>query len=121
MWQFFVSLLYFTTNALLTCICINKEWQSYTVKRKALRVSSPVGLQRSTYFVSLPARYALPMMGLWALLHWMVSQGLFLLQVDVLNPNGVYVGEKAFLGQSPWPLTAGNHPPAQDQYQFSSP
>ena len=40
------------------------------------------GQQRSTYFLQLPYRFALPLMLLSGVLHWLVSQSIFLVSVD---------------------------------------
>jgi hypothetical protein len=76
--QTIVSFLYFTYNGLFTCMAAGAEYSSYGRKRKGLRVSqSPQGNQRTTYFLQLPYRFAIPLMILSALLHWLVSQSIF--------------------------------------------
>ncbi|KAH7070508.1 hypothetical protein BKA63DRAFT_78380 [Paraphoma chrysanthemicola] len=103
MWQVFLSVLYMSINALLTCFCVENEWQSCASKRKALRVSSPKGEQRSTYFLSLPWRYGLPLATTSALLHWTLSQSIFLTALATYRPEG-FNNELLFLGSSPRPL-----------------
>lgn len=79
-----LSLLYFTYNGLFTSMLLGFEWSQYAHKRKGLRVSSePSGAQRSTYFLQLPYRYSLPLMGLSGILHWLVSQSIFLVAIDL--------------------------------------
>ena len=81
--QTVLSLLYFCCNGLLTAMCLAHEWSSYAVARKGLRVSSKtLGKQRSTYFLSLPARYAVPMILAGIVLHWLASQSIFLITVE---------------------------------------
>lgn len=63
------------------------EWSDYAVERKGLRVSTtPRGAQRSTYFLSLPYRYGLLLVAFSALLHWLISQSLFLVSVQAYGP-----------------------------------
>ncbi|KAF2824800.1 hypothetical protein CC86DRAFT_295957 [Ophiobolus disseminans] len=100
MWQLLVSLLYINTNALLTCFCVESEWQSFSRKPKSLRVTSPTGQQRSTYFLSLPWRYSLPLMGIFTTLHWTLSQAIFLTVVTTYKPES-YHHDMIFLGTSP--------------------
>ena len=50
--------------------------------KKTLRVSSPEGMQRSTYFLSLPLKYSISLMALSTVLHWLISQSLFLVQTS---------------------------------------
>lgn len=53
--------------------------------RKPLRVSSPKGFQRSTYFLELPFKYSIPLVVFSAMLSWLASQSLFLVQIDILD------------------------------------
>lgn len=101
-WQTGVSMIYFYANALLTCLLVNQEWQHYAEARKPLRVSVPALGQRSTYFLSLPWRYAVPMQLLWVLLHWSLSQSCFLFAVENYF-YGQAITETPFLATSPWP------------------
>ncbi|ODM15442.1 hypothetical protein SI65_09045 [Aspergillus cristatus] len=80
------SMIYFTTNAIFSIMVLSAEWNSYAPQRKGLRVSTaPKGSQRSTYFLSLPYRYALPLLVLSTLLHWLISQSLFLVSVEMYD------------------------------------
>lgn len=59
------------------------EWSQYAVQRKGLRVSAqPRGAQRSTYFLSLPYRNAIPFIILSTLMHWLMSESLFLVMIE---------------------------------------
>lgn len=74
-----LSFVYFAYNGLLTSISTALEWEAYAGKRKGLRVSGkPQGEQRSTYFLQLPYRIALPLMVTSRVLHRLVSQSLFM-------------------------------------------
>ncbi|PVH98584.1 hypothetical protein DM02DRAFT_615710 [Periconia macrospinosa] len=84
-----LSFLYFTYNGLFTCMLLGHEWSTYAHNQKGLRVSRPpAGSQRSTYFLQLPYRFALPLMTLSSILHWLVSQSIFLVAIDVYDFNG---------------------------------
>ncbi|KAF1972724.1 hypothetical protein BU23DRAFT_534554 [Bimuria novae-zelandiae CBS 107.79] len=84
-----LSFLYFSYNGLFTAMLLGYEWVSYAHQRKGLRVSrTPEGAQRSTYFLQLPYRFALPLMGLGGALHWLVSQSIFLVAIDVYAFDG---------------------------------
>ncbi|KAF2491784.1 hypothetical protein BU16DRAFT_574727 [Lophium mytilinum] len=80
--QLILSLLYFTLNGLATAMYNAYEWSRYARARKGLRVSTPRGEQRSTYFLSLPYRVAMPLMAASGVLHWLVSQSLFLVVIE---------------------------------------
>ncbi|XHG03465.1 hypothetical protein AWENTII_006769 [Aspergillus wentii] len=84
--QTIFSLIYFTINAMFSIMVLSAEWNDYALHRKGLRVSTaPKGSQRDTYFLSLPYRYALPLLVLSTLLHWLISQSLFLVNVEMYD------------------------------------
>ena len=77
--QLVLSMLYFTLYQLLISMLSAKEWSEFGYHRKGLRVSDVArGAQRSTHFLNLPYRYILPLLAVSTLLHWLVSQSLFL-------------------------------------------
>lgn len=76
--QLVLTFAYFSYNALFTSICLTREWTTYATKRNGLRLSSPTqGDQRSTFFLQLPHRIAIPLMLVAGLLHWLASQAIF--------------------------------------------
>jgi len=81
--QTVLSFLYFSCNGLLTSMLLAHEWSGYALTRKGLRVSGrPQGDQRSTYFLQLPFRYAIPLVLFGTILHWLASQSIFLITVE---------------------------------------
>ena len=87
--QIILSAIYFSYNGLFTCMFLGHEWASYAHHRKGLRVSrAPDGAQRSTYFLQLPYRVSLPLMGLSGFLHYLVSQSIFFVAVDIYEVDG---------------------------------
>lgn len=87
--QIGLSLAYLLYNDLLTRMMVSREWFSYSMHRKGLRVSRPVGQQRSTYFLQLPLRYSLPLMTVFALSHWVLSESFFVVLVKELDYTGM--------------------------------
>ena len=83
--QLLLSCLYFAYNGLWTYMLVSQEWLSYAQEKKGLRVTSPRGKQRSTYTLQLPYRYGIPLMIISGLLHWLVSQSIYLLDIDAYN------------------------------------
>lgn len=78
--QVVVSGLYLLYNNLLTVLLIAEEWNGFILQRKTLRLSSPRGIQRSSYFLSLPYAYGIPLIVISGVLHWMISQSIFVIQ-----------------------------------------
>ena len=85
--QLLLSILYFLYNGMYTCMMAASEWSRFALQRKGLRVSSPHRSQRSTYWLQLPWLYSLPLSIAAAVLHWLVSQSIFLVKVDVYDPH----------------------------------
>lgn len=84
--QVILSAIYYTYNGLWTTFCTGLEWSRYSRSRKGLRVSTdPRGSQRSSYFLELPYRIAIPLLVLSGVLHWLTSQSLFLVSVLEMN------------------------------------
>ncbi|PYI36773.1 hypothetical protein BP00DRAFT_462468 [Aspergillus indologenus CBS 114.80] len=79
--QLGLSVLYFLTNGAVTGMLLDAELQRYATRRRALRCSWPRGPQRSTYYLTLPYRYSIPLLAGSAALHWLVSQSFFFVYV----------------------------------------
>lgn len=86
--QVIVSCLYFAINTVFTSMVSADEWARFITHRKALRTTDPLGQQRSTYWLSLPWTYALPVAVASSILHWLISQSLFVSRTEVLNVEG---------------------------------
>jgi hypothetical protein len=86
--QTILSFLYLNLNGLLTSMWLASEWSDFASERKTLRVSHPKGIQRSTHFLQLPYKIALPLMVIAGVLHWLLSQSIFLAVVAEYSPTG---------------------------------
>ena len=86
--QTILSFLYLTYNSVFTCMLSGHEWSLFGHHYRTLRVTSPRPGQRSTYWLQIPYAYAIPLMALSALLHWLTSQSIFLARVDIWDPFG---------------------------------
>ena len=90
--QIIFSFLYYTYNMLMTAAISASEWDQFSLRRKGLRVSGAhhqrESAQRSTYFLQLPYRYGIPLVTLSAVLHWLISQSIFPLSVDIYDRTG---------------------------------
>ena len=87
-WQFYSSILYLIVNNLLSSMLLAKEWDGYIKNTKTLRVSHPVGIQQSSFFLSMPLKYGVPLVGSMALLHFCVSQSIFVTRLVQYMSNG---------------------------------
>jgi hypothetical protein len=64
------------------------EYSRFTSTPKSLRTTDPRGLQRSTYWLSLPWTYGLPLAISSSFLHYLISQSLFISRTEILDPYG---------------------------------
>ncbi|KAI4599922.1 hypothetical protein KJ359_001658 [Pestalotiopsis sp. 9143b] len=88
--QLLVTVIYLFYNSMLSTFLVQREFSLMhkPEKRKPLRVSEPMGIQRSSYFISLPLRYGIPLYATSGLMHWLVSQSLFLARITAVDPDG---------------------------------
>lgn len=80
--QAICSFLYLAYNGLFTCMLLSDEWSRYFLRPKPLRVTTPHGQQRSKHYLQLPFAYSIPLLAASALLHWIISESIFLARVD---------------------------------------
>jgi hypothetical protein len=81
--QVLASFIYLTYNGLFTCMLAGREWAKYAVRRAPLRVTIPKPGQRSTHFLELPFRFSIPILGASSLLHWFISESIFVVRIAV--------------------------------------
>lgn len=88
--QLVLSIVYVMYNAMMSTMLVQREFSLLykTVKRKPLRVSEPIGIQRSSYFISLPLRYGVPLYITSGVMHFLLSQSLFLARITALYTDG---------------------------------
>ena len=85
--QLLVSYVYITINNIFTCMLAGREWMQFATHQQPLRVTSPIGQQRSTYWLQLPYHYSLPLLAISSILGWLASQSLFVVRVAVRDEN----------------------------------
>ncbi|KAF2193112.1 hypothetical protein K469DRAFT_715150 [Zopfia rhizophila CBS 207.26] len=83
------TFIYLAYNSLFSRMLSAREWSRFSIRRKALRISGvPIGSQKSSRMLSLPGRYAVCLIMFSAVVHWLLSQSLFLVWVDGVNVRG---------------------------------
>ncbi|KAI9700609.1 MAG: hypothetical protein M1836_001976 [Candelina mexicana] len=87
--QIIVSYIYLAYNNLFTHMLATAEVMSYSTSRKHLRVAFSRGKQRSRKFLQIPYKYGIPIMTASIILHWLISQSLFLVRVTVYDYKGI--------------------------------
>lgn len=103
--QTIFSFLYLLYNSIFTCMLLAEEWDKFSHQRQTLRVTSPTGAQRSTYFLQLPYRYSLPLIVGSGAMHWIISQSIFFVQIYDIDGTGDY--SVSAVGYSPIAIILG--------------
>lgn len=88
--QFLLSTVYMLSNTVLSTFLVQLEFSRMCQehRRKPLRVSEPIGIQRGSYFISLPLRYGVPLYVTSSVLHWTISESLFLAKITSVKADG---------------------------------
>lgn len=94
--QLALSAIYVLVNTYLTKLCLTLEWNEFGKRKRYLRVTSPVGEQRSTHFLQLPYRYAIPLTVFSGTLHWLTSQSLFLQRLEMRDGKGDLIPKESY-------------------------
>ncbi|KAJ5961043.1 uncharacterized protein N7479_008193 [Penicillium vulpinum] len=81
--QLVITVSYFFYNSVLTSMLATAEYSSYGESSKPLRVTWPVkdSEQQSTYWLSMPYQYGVPLMVIYMVLHWLISQSVFYVRI----------------------------------------
>jgi hypothetical protein len=65
-----------------------RDWVNFGHGRKTLRVSHPQGIQRKILFIFMPLKYGLPIMAVFAIEHWLISQSVFVIRILLFDFDG---------------------------------
>ncbi|CAG8089854.1 unnamed protein product [Penicillium salamii] len=98
--QALISIIYSVYNNTLTRLLLASEYNQYAIEQRPLRVSFPTGKQRSTYWLSIPYRYTVPLLTLFTLAHWLSSQAFSLVQIVPINIQGEHDRSRVMVGVS---------------------
>lgn len=86
--QILVSYIYLAYNTLYTYMLSTAELVGYSTRPHFLGVQWPKGKQRSRGFLQLPYAYSWGLMTASTLLHWLISESLFLVRIAVFDYYG---------------------------------
>ncbi|OQE46496.1 hypothetical protein PENCOP_c001G06293 [Penicillium coprophilum] len=103
--QLVITVSYFFYNSVLTSMLATAEYSSYGASSKPLRVTWPIkdSTQQSTYWLSMPYQYGVPLMVAYMILHWLISQSIFYARVTMYDWAGQQIDEYSInsLGHRP--------------------
>ncbi|CAG8898361.1 unnamed protein product [Penicillium egyptiacum] len=103
--QLIITVSYFFYNSVLTSMLATAEYSSYGASPNPLRVTWPIkdSMQRSTYWLSMPYQYGVPLLVVYMILHWLISQSIFYVRVMAYDWIGrpIYQFSVSSLGYNP--------------------
>ncbi|KAI8279814.1 hypothetical protein K4K56_012524 [Colletotrichum sp. SAR 10_98] len=79
-------------NVIYTRMFMAREWTSYSLNLKPLRVSAPKGQQQSEPFLEIPLPYAVAMQAAGLLVHWLCANSVYAIIIEPLEaipPNQI--------------------------------
>lgn len=86
--QFLYSLLYLLLIYNLTLVSMEHEWGKWELERRRPRCTIVSGRPfEQSYFLQLPSRVLLPMMGFAALMHWLLGQAISTIETIYTDPE----------------------------------
>lgn len=86
--QIFLAAVWLLYMGIMTSMFLASDWAAFGTKAQTLMVSSPRGEQRGTWLLGAPLVYGIPLLVLQIILHWLVSQSIFVISLSVYNPDG---------------------------------
>ena len=78
-------MVYLSFSRVVRSIMLSREYATYAYERRGLRVTDPRGAQRSTPWLSIPYRFAKPLTCIMVLLHWTISESIFVARVNMYD------------------------------------
>lgn len=86
--QLALSATYFLYNSVFTAQCSAVEWSLFASEYRSLRVTRPRGKQISSWFLHLPLTFGIPLTISMMILHFLVSQSIFLVRIQWYDLDG---------------------------------
>ncbi|KIW00772.1 uncharacterized protein PV09_07752 [Verruconis gallopava] len=86
--QIFLAMVWLLYMGIITTMFLASDWARYSSRAQSLMVSSPKGEQRSMWFLGAPFAYGSVLLVLQIILHWLISQAIFVISIMIYNPDG---------------------------------
>lgn len=100
--QLLFSVLYLLLVYNITLISMERDWGKFEQERQRLRCTLMAGKAfKQSYFLQLPKRVILPLMGLSSLMHWLLGQAISTRETVWSNPDLKYLHSKYDVRSAP--------------------
>ncbi|KAF2446815.1 hypothetical protein P171DRAFT_409004 [Karstenula rhodostoma CBS 690.94] len=73
---------------IMTSMFLAADWATFGTKGQPLMVNNAHGKQRGTWLLGAPLVWGLPLLILQVILHWLISQSIFLISLNIHDPDG---------------------------------
>lgn len=93
--QVILALVSFVFMSIMSSLFLAEDWSKFAFMPQSLMISSPVGTQRGTWLLGTPLGWGSAFLILQTLLHWLLSQSIFVVQISILNKDGTPVPDNA--------------------------
>ncbi|KAE9378662.1 hypothetical protein N431DRAFT_459996 [Stipitochalara longipes BDJ] len=94
--QVLISLMSVLYNGCLTSMILVGKWNSFSQHRHPLHVTVPLGEQKSQYYLTIPYRYAIPLLIVMGTFHWLISESFFLVSLTAFRGTEVQPQDSVF-------------------------
>ncbi|KAH7408901.1 hypothetical protein BKA64DRAFT_663793 [Cadophora sp. MPI-SDFR-AT-0126] len=98
--QVILALVSFVFMSIMSSLFLAADWSTSAFCPQTLMVSSPVGKQRGTWILGAPLGWGAAFLTLQTLLHWLLSQSIFVVQINIFNKDGTPVPDSASQDES---------------------
>ena len=86
--QIFLAAVWLLYMGIMTSMFLAADWATFGTSGHTLQVSSPAGRQRGSWLLGAPPSYGVFLLVLQMVLHWLVSQSIFVISVSFRTPDG---------------------------------
>lgn len=87
--QLVLAIVYYFYNGILVSIFTAREYCFFAFETRHLRVATPAGDQLGPWLLGMPFGWGIAFNILQTLLHWLISQSLFVVDILISNENGM--------------------------------
>ena len=86
--QLFLAAVWLLYMGIMTSMFLAADWARFGTQGQTLQVSSPRGQQRGSWLLGAPPIFGVFLLILQIILHWLVSQSIFVISMQIRTPDG---------------------------------
>lgn len=86
--QIFLAAVWLLYMGIMTSMFLAVDWSVFGTKGQSLMVNNARGDQRGTWLLGAPIIWGIPLLLLQIVLHWLVSMSIFVISLNIYDPDG---------------------------------